>query len=468
MSVPVLIVMLGMCGLAIDLGLHYNRKAELGGLAKTVALAAARELDGTSAGIGAALARAREAAQRVNFMVGGPAPWNDAAIQFGSSPSGTGWLDAASARSNPGGRFYVKVDTSALGAELGAVQAILMPILTGSDEPIHLSEVAVAGRSTIDVDPIAVCAMSPVPGAARANASGTDELVEYGFRRGVTYDLMQLNPGATSPASFVVDPLSPPGGMGAVDNTSPTTVSPFACAGRMWIPRITGGPIRVSSPFPIGSLYRELNARFGQYEGSACDPQGAPPDYNVKQYVHGLPSGVPWMNPRPAGASAARHAAGRRLPTIADPPAPPAGTRANMYGPLWAYARAAKFSGYEEGVPEPASGYPAFAPADWAALYPSGPTASGYPSSKAPYFATGGAHFLRPANEHLAIASAHRRVLRVPLLDCPVPAGSNVSARALAIGKFFMTSPATPTSVAGEFAGIAHETTITGQVILYP
>lgn len=49
--VLLLFVMLGFCGLAADTAVIYNRKAEMNGIAGSIALAAARELDGTTAGI---------------------------------------------------------------------------------------------------------------------------------------------------------------------------------------------------------------------------------------------------------------------------------------------------------------------------------------------------------------------------------------------------------------------------------
>jgi len=468
MFVAVVLVIIGMCGMAIDLGLVYNRNVELRGLARTVALAAARELNGTSAGITAAVAKGGEAARRLKYRYNLPVSWVDAAITFSNSPSSDGsWVSIETARSAPGNRFYVKVDTSVLPQGLGAVSTFFMHVLKGSSFNIDLNAIAVAGRSTIDVLPLAICAMSPLAGSPRSNPSGTAELVEYGFRRGVTYDLMRLNPNATTPANFVVDPLAPPGGLGGTGNTEASVVSPFVCAGRMWIPRVTGGPIRVSSPFPIGDLYRQLNSRFDQYQGNACDPNGAPPDFNVKAYVHDVSTGIGWMSPRPTVQSAASHIDGNRLQTIADAAAPPSGTTADKYGPLWAYARAVKFSGYEEGKPEPEGGYPRFAPSDWTHLYPSGPSATGFPST-APYFSTIGTNYRAPTGAHLPLSLANRRLLHIPLLACPVPSGTNVGATALAIGKFFMTVPATPTSLVAEFAGVAHESTIPGQVLLYP
>ena len=52
-----------------------------------------------------------------------------------------------------------------------------------------------------------------------------------------------------------------------------------------------------------------------------------------------------------------------------------------------------------------------------------------------------------------------RRVLNVPLLACPMnPAGASTgSAKVLAIGQFFMTAPASATSIPAEFTGLVAE-----------
>jgi hypothetical protein len=139
-----------------------------------------------------------------------------------------------------------------------------------------------------------------------------------------------------------------------------------------------------------------------------------------------------------------------------------------MYGPLWAYARAVRYSGYRDGVAEPAGGYPSFAPGDWNKLYAPTPTLGTYPS-KTPYFSTLGPNYSPPDASRLPISVIGRRVLYLPLLSCstPIAPGTNVGATVIAVGKFFMTVPATPTSVYAEFAGIAHESTLTGKVTLY-
>jgi hypothetical protein len=47
-----------------------------------------------------------------------------------------------------------------------------------------------------------------------------------------------------------------------------------------------------------------------------------------------------------------------------------------------------------------------------------------------------------------------RRLLYVPLVACPVPAGAYASAPVQAIARFLMTTPATATELNGEFAGV--------------
>lgn len=473
MFVPLLFVMIGFFGLAVDLGFVYNRKAELQGVAQKIALAAARELNGTGAGITSALAQAAAEAGRRKFAYGRSVSWNDAAITFSNTPAaGAEWASADAARSAPANKYYAKVDTRALIQDVGVIDTYFIKILASEFSSVTVGERAIAGRATINVTPLAVCAMSPDAGSGRTNPGPpvTVELVEYGFRRGVSYDLMQLNPDATTPASFVLDPLAPPGGLGSSSNTGAAAVAPFICTGRMWVPRITGGAIRVGSPFPIASLYRELNARFDQYTGSRCAARGAPPDFNIKAYSHGASGGATWMSPRATSPAATAIESGGRLQTIADLAAPPAGTAPGAYGPLWAYAKAVKFSDYVPGAPEPGAGYATFATTDWKSLYPASPlvAASGYPSRMQPYHATSGSHYGTPSDDNLGISVLGRRVLHVPLLQCPIAPGPNVGATALAIGKFFMTVPATSTSIHAEFAGIIPESKLTGQVVLYP
>lgn len=459
--------LVGFIGLAIDLSRVYNRKAELQSIANVAALTAARQLNGTVAGVDGATTQAMLAMAALKYQYNKlPVDWSQAALSFSASPNG-GWLDASTARGAPDGLAYVRVDTAALGAPMSTVVLFFMRAVSPSLVSTAISAVAVAGRSTIEVAPLAVCALSNTAAAARSNPGppANVELVQYGFRRGVGYDLMQLNPNGVVAENFVIDPFSPPGTPGALANIAPAFVGPYVCTGQLAMPRVLGGTITVGRGFPLASLFNQLNSRFDLYPGSLCDYATAPPDTNIRQYAFG--SAIGWMGTAPAGQAARSTTAGGKLWTIADPAPPPAGTTGPMYGPLWAYARTVPWSSYVARGTEPATGYTPFALNSWSTLYgPSGPAITGAYPAGTPYKASTGANFLAPPMAHKG--AANRRVLNVALLSCPVGGGALTTATVLAIGKFFMTVPATATTVHAEFGGLAAEQSLGGVVELYP
>jgi Flp pilus assembly protein TadG len=462
MMACVTVVLLGFCGMALDVSQLYNRKVEMQNVADAIALAAARNLNGSAAGIGNALTAAAQTAALYSTSYGKiPISWSDSALSFSSSPDGSGgWVGSGTASGTAARMFYVKVDTSRLNNSPGSVQMSLIQVVSPSLDTVEMNATAIAGRSALDVTPLAICAMSPTA-AAQRNSSGNLEVVEYGFRRGVSYDLMRLSPIATvppTPLHYVVNPLAIVGASGSASDTDVSTVGPYVCAGTLSSPRLLGGEVLVTSTFPIGSLYQHLNSRFDQYSGNLCDFNGAPPDKNVKQYTYD--TNVPWVNTTPLSQqTAVESTSGDKLMTIADLP-PPGGT-AVQYGPVWAYAKAAQYA-----ATEPAAGYTAFTAtnATWTALY-GGQTPNGYPAGSTPYKATTGANFSAPTAAHRPMAD--RRVLNIPLLSCPVPSGTNVTATVLATAKFFMTVPATSTSIYAEFAGAVPLAKVTGDAELY-
>lgn len=464
-----LLLMLGVCAISLDLGTIYNRKAELHGMAKAVALAAAGQLDGTAAGVNAALQRAAATAEGYRYGYRYNFTWTDAAIRFSTSPARSGnWIDAGSARNLPAGLFYAEVDTSMLDDGSGSGNSWLMSALYSSSPEFAISDRAVAGRANLRITPFAVCAMSTAAGEPRPKTgpAAAQELVEFGFRRGVSYDLMQLNPSGTTPENFIVDPIAAPGQQYAASNTSISNVGPFVCSGKVWTPSVMGANIHVTRPFPIAALFPHLNSRFDEYEGNACDPHGAPPDYNIKPFAY---STVKWMA-KPTAQSAASLSENGKLGTIADPHPAAASTKADMYGVLWSYAKAVKYSAYKPTGVEPATGWTTFPTTEWDNLYPPMADPTSYPggASSTPYTATTGDNYAAPSAANVLIAETGRRVLNVPLLACPVPSGTDVQATVRGIGRFFMGVPATSTSLHAEFAGVVPESALIGQVELYP
>lgn len=463
-----LLLMLGICAFALDIGPIYNRKAELHGMAKAVALAAAGPLDGTPAGVSAALARAAATAESFRHSYRYSFAWSDAAIRFSGSPARTAnWLAADTARAQPAGLYYVEVDTSMLDDGSGSGNTVLMGALFSSSSEFRISDRAVAGRASLRITPLAVCAMSPSPGEPRPKAgpAASQELVEFGFRRGVNYDLMQLSPSGTTPENFIVDPIAAPGQTYSSTNTSLANVGPFVCSGKVWTPSVMGAAIHVTRPFPIADLYRQLNSRFDEYEGNVCDPHGAPPDFNINPFGYGT---VKFMD-KPSSQSAAGYIGNNRSETIADPDPALATNTAPQYGVLWSYAKAVKYSSYKPNTAEPSGGWTTFATGDWPTLYPPSIKPSGYPGSGAttPYSASAGDNY-KASENNLLISQAGRRVLNIPLLECPVASGTDAQATVKGIGRFFMSVQASPTSLHAEFAGVVPESALIGQVELYP
>jgi hypothetical protein len=293
--------------------------------------------------------------------------------------------------------------------------------------------------------------------------------VQYGFRRGVSYDLMQLNPNGTDPLRYAINPVAGPGQ--ASDAIELANVARFMCKGSMWMPTVRGGSLHVSplpGTAPLAALAAPLNARFDLYDGALCNAYGAPPDFNIKSYAYNVAGGVNWMSPSTGRVAAAATTSRGKLETVADLPTPPAA--AGDYGPLWAFAKAVQAPASLTG-PEPSAGYTTFATGDWATLYKSGPTTSTYGTTP-PYQSTlsSSGKYLAPRNDNLEISTLQRRVLNIPLLSCSpsAPAGENAPASVLAIGKFFMMVPATADRLVGEFAGVLPDTAVPAEVKLFP
>jgi hypothetical protein len=329
----------------------------------------------------------------------------------------------------------------------------------------------------INVTPFAICAMDTDPHKKRTNPASlgppaapvTEELVEYGFRRGVGYDLMKLNPYASTAANFLVNPIAPPGTTGSPTDMTDAAVGPFLCAGTMAMPRLSGGTITVASQFNLRlpTLFDRFNSRFDDFTSGNCDPWAAPPDINIWRYNAALGTSIPWMSPAGPQQVAQSTSAGiTPLRTLADLDAP-ATTASGQFGVLWSFARAVPYSSYTPGQAEPTAGYTTFNKTDWASLYdPFRPTSTGtsHPAgvSTTPYSIT--ATNAVPSLAHRP-GIRNRRVLNVPLLSCPV---TGTSASVVALGKFFMTMPATANNIYAEFAGVALESSLATKVELHP
>lgn len=438
MTACVIILMMAMFGFALDLSRAYNRKMELQSVAEVVALAAARALDGTSGGIDNAMKEAADAAANLNFSYNyGDVAWSPEALKFGTASTGgaAGWLDGAAAKAQAQKVYFARVDTSALDADHGRIVNLLVPVLSPSFAQTNVAATAIAGRDALNALPLAICANDNTQAKSLPT---TSELVEHGFRRGVSYNLMNLNPGASTPENFLVNPIA----SGGAVKDKLDIVGLHVCTGKMAMPVLQSGEVTVERGFPIDALHPYLNARFSTVS-SPCPSSSITADPNSTSFDL---ANATWMKDKPDGQAANEVKDTGFLLTVAEKPD---GATKTAYGLLWSYAKAAKYSSYlsyKDKGGEPAAGYTTFTTSDWDKLYKPGlPAAQNYPSST-PYQTTGGTTAYK--------TSSNTRVLRIPLLECPVTAGAKVTAKVLGIGKFFMTVPATSSAVHAEFAGL--------------
>lgn len=452
------VLLIGMTGLAVDLGLIYYRKTQLQNAADSLALAAALRLNGTPGGVTAA--RNLAAATAVSLVVGqsGTLSWSDAALRFSADPDAPddNWLDVAAAMSSPANLRYARVDTRQLAGGPGLMRPAFMGAVAAAAGSVEIGALAVAGPRGLNVLPFAICAMSDTPSATRVNSVLNQELVEYGFRYGVGYNLLQLNPAAGAAAGdyFLVDPIAPPGATSLPENTSDTQLAPFICSGKLAYASLAGGRLNLRRPGSF-DLWPQLNSRFDSYGGTpACNPDAAPPDTNIRAFT-GATAG--WMNNAATlqTAQASTPAAGQPLRTIADAPPPLPAVAPPLYGVLWAYGAARRSSGS------------AFGAGNWQSLYPGAPpmAAASWPAGPTPY--RNAAYTTAPSRP----GRSGRRLLYVPLLACPVDPGQYATAPVRAVARFLMTAPATSTELSGEFAGVvaatgAGEPTLTADVEL--
>jgi Flp pilus assembly protein TadG len=451
------LAVLGMAGMALDLAQVYTRKTELQQLADDVAIAAAQSLDGTAAGVAAAVAAAQTnaAAHRYGFykqMV-----WNPAALSFAASPDAPdgSWQSAAAAAAAPATMLFARVDTTPLddaSQQPGIVTMAFMGVLGDSLASATVRSNAVAGRAGTRVMPLAVCPLSSAPAASRTHtgAAPNVELVEFGFRRGVGYNLLDLNGSGATAVHYLLNPIDRLNALGQPANTADAVLKPFMCSGTMPVHQLNGSEVSARPGTLPFTLAAQLNSRFDQgFDSNDCQFSSAPPDRNVKSYDNANS----WMTPSPAAApqpiapfAEPRTIAGRRVTVAEQPPATAADT-ANSYGPLWSYGPAVQFA---------APNLP-FAKSDWSKLYPvfAGGTSTGataaYVNGLPPYNQVLSSVYQAPAANHPSLRA--RRVLNIPLLACPVAAGANVLAQVIGVGRFFMTAPATASMISAEFAG---------------
>lgn len=466
-------VLFGFMALAIDLGRTYVVRTELQNAADAAALAGAKQLNQKAAGVccgaDSAVTRAIAMAGQNNFKFSSPVTITIANLSVGSCPDDSCMVPASSVNSDvsAAGKTFLKVDIPS-GA-LATFFAVVPTTASGTGTPsTNTYGRAVAGHFVTHVIPIGVCAIDLIQGGVRPSASG-DELTEFGFRRGIAYNIPDLNPLAgASGLPIWINPLDAPPGACNPASSATSVMRSFICTGTSTVVTSVPGMVYANTGGSYGPMEKSLNSRFDDYTGgNACDPASAPPDQNIKIYeVPGTGSGNPrdWMDPDPLQQSVSLDPATNK-PYVVPP------LTISQYGALWSYSRAVRAAG---SAPNATAGAP-FDLADWSNLYAGNTadtSATGYPAApsippfpagtlSAPYYTLSGNNYFQAPNPARP-GNLNRRVLNIAIIDCstliPGPGLACAALPVVGVGKFFMQTPAnltgSPRKIEAEFAGL--------------
>ncbi|WP_018987742.1 pilus assembly protein TadG-related protein [Aromatoleum toluclasticum] len=526
-------------GIVLDLGHLYIAKSELQNASDAAALAGAKELNNKLTGVNAAVTRAIATAAQHKYNFNAAVTITIANIRLGTCPNANNlntwkrpgvrtptctFVPAASVTSDAlaSGLTFMEVDT---GDQ--SLNSYLMRVASAEFKTTQTAGYSVAGRFFTNVTPIGVCAVDPDHlTRSYVYPDGSTELIELGFRRGVSYNIIELNPlGGASGTPMLINPVDAPPGACDPNHSSANFTAPFVCQGNSAVANNvgTGSKVYVNTGFSVGPIQRALNSRFADFGGgSPCDPATAPSDSNIRYFEKSPPPpavGRPrdWMEkdldvlPNRQTVRLNQDATGNLTglhepdywpyavpPSLAaNPfaPNPPPATPTlpfDRYGALWTYSRPTQV----DGSSPPKAGTPISATnLNWAKLYNAGNAQtpagkdlldeSAYPfsiggkftaanpASPSPYNQTNGNYFDPPPAKY-APGKTNRRVLNIVIVDCRTFVGkSGLSCEALpvkAIGKFFMQVPAdlngSPKKIETEFAGLV-DPVPTSEIMLY-
>jgi Flp pilus assembly protein TadG len=176
-----LFFLMGVAGLAIDIGRMYITKAEAQAFADSAALNAATKLDGTSSGITNATSAATNDSDKWRFDT---SKFTNVGVSFSTSPTGT----FVSSPANPSGYNFVQVYVSA------NLPMYLIRVFSGPTATVAAS--AIAGQSSITSLNGGVFPFTPY---SRATGYGTPEVGSgsdpFGYTAGHQYTLRWGAPG---------------------------------------------------------------------------------------------------------------------------------------------------------------------------------------------------------------------------------------------------------------------------------
>lgn len=425
-----IVLLVGFLAMVIDLGHLYIAKSELQNAADAAALAGVKELNGKAYGVANAVAKAVEIAERNRYDFSKPVAITIANIRVGNCPdpgcmvSASGISDAVAAN-----KYFIEVDTGS--RSLDTWFAPIWNIMTTSTFGM-----AVAGRYLIDVIPLAMCALDISKCAVHPDvpeATCTEESCECGYQRGKAYDVAQVNYGAGGINPGTIYWLDPLATIPDCTVTSTNDGRPFICQGKSAINAGIGAFVYTNTGVAT-PLLAALDSRFNHYDPQGkCDPETAPPDVNVREYLWNNLNdpAISWMSAVPATQTAQVTSDKNIRPVHTD-----------NDGVVWSFVRPES-----NPIPlTPASG-----------IYPEYPGRSenlaNYPISGVPYTDSTSTNFWEaPTGGGAAFAKPERRALNLVIVNCPSNAGGNCrETRVVGVGRFLMQRNANQTNPKGIF-----------------
>lgn len=497
-----LVVLIGMLGLVLDLGHLYVAKSELQNAADAAALSGAKELDRSLAGVVRARDKALEAASKNKYDLNKTTVTLTAAdnLWVGSCPDdGTCTMvriNNITTNAAAADKTFLKVDTGSKTLNTWFIQ-----VLQGALSSTATYGMAVAGRYVVNIAPMGVCGID----MSNSTRNNNGELLEYGFRRGMAYDIIAINDAkkglaGLSQVPLWINPIDVPPNTCDPSNSSDSVLRPFICGGES-SSIVVGESVYINTGVQAGQS-KYLNSRFDDaqsFGNNKCDVAAHPPDSNVKEFTAPGPSGTvpvctpsssdvrcglprdwtqPGLNDQPARQTVALNPATKIPFNYPDVP-----TATDNLGALWSFTRAVRYDASASG-----NVGTVFSPGDWgpagggANLYKldADTTANGYPTTAGSGFpvgtpatpynqASGNKYHKSPPNNPPGLSG--RRVITAAIINCDVPAGGSGSCRTIpviAIAKFFMTTQASlPGNFPMEFAGVINTAAMPRDVRLY-
>jgi Flp pilus assembly protein TadG len=495
-------------GLALDLGHLYIAKSELQNAADAAALAGAKELNNKLEGVTRAVNKAIAIAAQHRYDFSKPVTITIDNIRLASCPNAANtntfgrptsrtptctFVPAASVTSDAEapGLSFIEVDSGTQN-----LNTYLMRVAGAAYNTTSTAGYAVAGRFFTNVTPIGVCAISTqrTDSYALPGPPATTEVLQYGFRFGMAYDVMSLGPLSGAGVPYLVNPVDTDPASCDPYHSSTNFTAPFVCTGTSAVAQglSAGTGNAIGNTGLSDSIVKALNSRFGKYSGAygtnKCDPSSAPPDANIMQYCYTTSGGSACPNQAPRiGAQGTDNNDPDAVANWSDNTnthqtvAIDATTKKPLYnyapggtgtpnlafgtnpagpnnGVLWSYGPAYQYdSSKATGVGTAFTAAEANAQSQ---MYNTGTAmryfGDSYPASY-PYWQTSGPMFSSGGPTGVR----NRRVLNLLIIDCDNVVGTGACGRqlpVLGIGKFFMQTLADPTGspkkIYGEFAGL--------------